>query len=309
MKGRIVVCKEYGKPFEIEEYDVPTLEPGAVLLRMTQAGICGSDLHVWRGGQGNVAFPATGGGMGHEGAGGGAEMGPGITTGTLGTPTKEGDRVIYSAIFPCYHCHLCLRGDTNWCVNRTYPAAGVYPYFTGTYADYLYLPPRHPFFRVPDELPDELLGPVNCAMGTVTTGLLRAGAGEGDTVVIMGAGGLGQHATAMAKDMGAHQVIVLDRLVNRLGLAGEYGADATINSEESTEPAARVQRVSDLMQGRGANIVMELVGKAELLAEGIDMLSNGGSFVEIGDIVRGREVSIDPSKLLPGTSILRPLLP
>jgi D-arabinose 1-dehydrogenase-like Zn-dependent alcohol dehydrogenase len=49
MKGRIVVCKAYGKPFEIEEYDVPTPEPEAVLLRMTQAGICGSDLHVWRG--------------------------------------------------------------------------------------------------------------------------------------------------------------------------------------------------------------------------------------------------------------------
>ena len=56
-------------------------------------------------------------------------------------------------------------------------------------------------------------------------------------------------------------------------------------------------------EGRGANIVMELVGKAELLAEGIGMLSNGGSFVEIGDIVRGREVSIDASKLLAGKSV------
>jgi D-arabinose 1-dehydrogenase-like Zn-dependent alcohol dehydrogenase len=66
MKGRIVVCKEYGKPFEIEEYDVPTPESGAVLLRMTQAGICGSDLHVWRGDQVNVPLPATGRVMGHE---------------------------------------------------------------------------------------------------------------------------------------------------------------------------------------------------------------------------------------------------
>ena len=62
--------------------------------------------------------------------------------------------------------------------------------------------PGHPFFRVPDELPDELLGPVNCAMGTVTTGLMRAGAHEGQYVVIQGAGGLGLNATAMAKDMG-----------------------------------------------------------------------------------------------------------
>ena len=47
MKGRVVICKEYGKPFVIEEYDVPEPVPGAVLLRMTQAGICGSDLHTW----------------------------------------------------------------------------------------------------------------------------------------------------------------------------------------------------------------------------------------------------------------------
>lgn len=304
MKGRVIVCKEYGKPFEMEEYDVPTPEPGAVILRMTQAGICGSDLHVWRGDQVNVPLPPTGRAMGHEGTGVVAQLGAGVTSDTLGTPIREGDRVIYSAVFPCYRCHPCLEGDTNWCANRAYPAAGVYPYFTGTYADFLYLPPRHPFFRVPDELSDDLLGPVNCAMGTVTTGLLRADAGEGDTVVIMGAGGLGLHATAMAKDMGAHQVIVLDRLDNRLRLAEEFGADATLNVEEYATPAARVQRIRELTRGRGATIVMELVGKAELLAEGIDMLSNGGTFIEIGDIVAGREVAIDPSKLLSGKSII-----
>ncbi len=308
MKGRVVVCKEYGKPFEIEEYEVPEPEPGAVLLRMTQAGICGSDLHVWRGDQVNVPLPPTGRAMGHEGTGVVQQLGAGLSTDTLGTPLREGDRVVYSAIFPCNHCHLCLRGDTNWCANRTYRAAGVHPYFTGTYADFLYLPPRHPVFRVPDELSDELLGPVNCAMGTVTTGLLRAGAGQGDTVVIMGAGGLGLHATAMAKDMGAHQVIVLDRLDNRLRLAEEFGADATINIEAFDTQESRVQRVRELSNGRGADVVMELVGRAELLAEGIDMLSNGGTFVEIGDIVRGREVSIDPSKLLAGKNILGSLM-
>jgi D-arabinose 1-dehydrogenase-like Zn-dependent alcohol dehydrogenase len=308
MKGRVVICKEYGKPFEIEEFDVPDPEPGAVLLRMTQAGICGSDLHVWRGDQVNVPLPPAGRLMGHEGTGVVNKLGAGVTTDTLGKPIQEGDRVVYSAVFPCYTCHLCLRGDTNWCVNRTYPAAGEYPYFKGTYADYLYLPPRHPFFRVPDELSDELLGPVNCAMGTVTTGLMRAGIGQGDTVVIMGAGGLGLHAVAMAKDMGAHKVISLDRLDNRLNMAREFGADDAINVEEYDTAAARVQRVRELTDGQGANIVMELVGKAELLAEGIDMLSNGGTFVEIGDIVRGREVSIDPSKLLAGKRIVGSLM-
>ena len=308
MKGRVVICREYAKPFEIEEYEVPDPEPGAVLLRMTQAGICGSDLHTWRGDQVNVPLPPTGRVMGHEGTGVVERMGNGVTTDTLGTPIEEGDRVVYSAVFPCYHCHLCLKGDTNWCVNRGYPAGGVYPYFTGTYGDFLYLPPRHPVFRVPDELPDDILGPVNCAMGTVTTGLERAGAREGNFVVIQGAGGLGLHATAMAKDMGADRVIVLDRLENRLKLAEEFGADHTINIEEFNTPETRVERVKELTNGRGADVVMELVGRAELLAEGIDMLSNGGTFVEIGDIVRGREVSIDPSKLLSGKNIVGSLM-
>ena len=308
MKGRVIACVEYGKPFEIQEYDVPEPAPGAVLLRMTQAGICGSDLHVWRGDQVNVPLPPTGRAMGHEGTGVVETLGDGVTTDSSGTPIQKGDRVVYAAVFPCYSCHQCLKGNTNWCMNRNYPAAGTWPYFTGTYADFLYLPPRHPFFRVPDELEDDLLGPVNCAMGTVTTGLIRAGAGEGNYVVIQGAGGLGVHATAMAKEMGADRVIVLDRLENRLELAEAFGADHTINIEEFNTPETRVRRVKELTDGRGADVVMELVGRAELLAEGIDMLGNGGTFVEIGDIVRGREVSIDPSKLLQGKNIMGSLM-
>jgi len=310
MKGRVVVCKEYGKPFVIEEYEVPEPAPGAVILRMTQAGVCGSDLHTWRGDQNNVnlPLPPTGRAMGHEGTGVIEILGDGVDTDSAGSPIKKGDRVIYAAVFPCYHCRQCLKGNTNWCMNRNYPAAGVWPYFVATYSDYLYLPDRHPFFKVPDELDENILCPVNCAMGTVTTGLIRAQAGEGDYVVIQGAGGLGIHATAMAKEMGADRVIVMDRLENRLQLAEEFGADHTINIEEFNTRETRLRRVRELTDDRGADVVMELVGRAELLSEGIDMLSNGGTFVEIGDIVRGKEVSIDPSKLLTGKNIVGSLM-
>ena len=307
-KGRVVVVTEYGKPFEFREYDLPDPEPGAIVLKILQAGICGSDLHTWRGDQVNIPLPTTGRVMGHEGFGAVYKLGKGVATDSLGVPIKEGDRLMHQAIFPCYRCHMCLRGDISWCVNRESPVADVYPYFTGTYADYLYLPPRHPAFRVPDELPDDILGPVNCALGTVTQGLTSAGAHEGQFVVIQGAGGLGLNATAMAKDMGADRVIVLDRLENRLSLAEEFGADFTINVEEYNTPETRVERVMELTSGRGADIVMELVGRAELMAEGIEMLCNGGTFVEIGDIIPGRVVSIDPSRLLLGKRIIGSLM-
>ena len=117
-KGRVVVCAEYGKPFEIREYDLPDPEPGAIVLKMTQAGVCGSDLHVWRGDQVNVPLPPAGRVMGHEGTGVVYKLGAGVTTDSLGTPIREGDRLMHVAVFPCNRCHMCLRGDTNWCANR-----------------------------------------------------------------------------------------------------------------------------------------------------------------------------------------------
>ena len=304
-RGRVVVLKEYLKPFVIEEYDVPDPEPGAILLKITQAGICGSDLHVWRGDLTANPLPPNGWVMGHEGTGVVAKLGEGVTTDSSGRPIHEGDRLMYTCIVPCNRCYHCLRGEHNWCPNRpTLWEAGAYPYFTGTYADYYYIGPKQPVFSVPSELPNEVLGFVNCATVTVTEGLLRAGAKEGDYVVIQGAGGLGLNATAMAKDMGAHKVIVLDRLENRLHLAEEFGADHTINIEEWNTPEARLEHVWQLTEGRGANIVMELVGRAELLLEGIEFLTNGGTFVEIGSIVPGQTVAFDPSTLLRGKNII-----
>ena len=69
--------------------------------------------------------------MGHEGTGVIYRMGAGVTADSNGEPIREGDRLMHVHVFPCYHCHMCTRGDTNWCVNREYPEGGVWPYFTG----------------------------------------------------------------------------------------------------------------------------------------------------------------------------------
>jgi D-arabinose 1-dehydrogenase-like Zn-dependent alcohol dehydrogenase len=196
----------------------------------------------------------------------------------------------------------------NLCINRPLPAAGEHPYFTGTFGDFLYLPPLHPVFKAPDSLPDEVLAPINCATGTVTNGLILAGATQGQTIVILGAGGLGLTATAVAKDMGADQVIVLDRLENRLKLALAFGADEVINIEHYNTVESRLEKIKSLTNQRGADIVMELVGKPDLLTEGIPMLDNGGTFLEIGDIVAGGKAEIDPSLLLMGKRIIGSLM-
>ncbi|HLF72377.1 MAG TPA: zinc-binding dehydrogenase [Dehalococcoidia bacterium] len=305
MKGRIVVFRGPRKPFEIEEVDVPDPAPGAIVLKITQAGVCGSDLHTWRGEMSTP--PDIRSTMGHEGTGVVYKLGEGVTTDFMGKPIKEGDRIIYSSISGCGRCYQCVTGNRNWCVKgfRFGKPFGEFPYFTGTYGDYYYIQADQPVFRVPDELDDNVLGFVNCAMGTVTEGLMRAGCKEGDFVVVQGSGGLGMNAVAMAKDMGAHRVIVLDRLEHRLALAREFGADETINiDDEYTTVEMRRQRIMEITEGRGADIILELVGIADLVNEGLAYLTPGGTFVEIGNIMRGRTATVDTSTMLLGKKIM-----
>ena len=133
---------------------------------------------------------------------------------------------------------------------------GQHPYFVNTLADYIYLPPLHPIFRVPDELPDEMVVALNCALGTVFQGLKSAGVQQGHTVVLQGVGGLGLYSVALAKDVGAGRIIGIDGKEARLNLARELGADDTININELKSPEERIERVMEITNGRGADIVM-----------------------------------------------------
>src|SRR5262249_24688595 len=101
---------------------------------------------------------------------------------------------------------------------------------------------------------DNLVAPVNCALSQVVYGLNRIGVWLGDTVVIQGAGGLGINAIAVARDMGAGRIIAIDGVAERLALAREFGADATINLRDLPDPADRVARVKELTGGGGAAV-------------------------------------------------------
>jgi threonine dehydrogenase-like Zn-dependent dehydrogenase len=140
-------------------------------------------------------------------------------------------------------------------------------------------------FRVPDVLPDEAIPPVNCALCQVLYGLEQAGVRLGDVVAIQGAGGLGIYAAAVAAEKGASRVISIDGQAPRLQLALRCGATDVIDMTEFPTPAARVQRVKDLTDGRGADIVVEVVGVAAATVEGLDMVRINGTFVDIGNIV------------------------
>lgn len=302
--GLVAAFTGVRRPFALLEFPVPEAEPGAAVVRITMANVCGSDLHIWRGtydvSRGNSEpFCLS---IGHEMTGVVHELGDGFTADSAGDPLAVGDRVVFQYFVGCGECRSCLRDTTPRCpegLKYRFPP-DQYPHFTAAYGQYYYLRPGQAVFKVPDNVPDALAGPANCALAQVIDGLERGHAGPGDRLVIQGAGGLGLNAIAVARERGVSQVIVIDGIQSRLELALDFGADQVIDLDEYPAAEDRVRRVFELTEGDGADLVMELVGSAEVLPEAIAMLAHGGTLLEIGNINQGRTVNIDPSQLVHG---------
>ncbi len=291
-----------GKPFEIREVPIPEVDANGVLIRVTTANICGSDLHFWRG-DAPVRLPDDGWIFGHEMTGRVAKLGSRIKTDSLGHPLKEGDRVAYTYFYPCGRCYACLNKEPAACPHKIERPLGpsAFPHLHGAFADHYYLRPGGAIFAVPAELADEVVAPVNCALAQVMYGLHVAGVRFGDSVVIQGAGGLGLQATAVAKDMGAAVVIVVDQIPGRLELAKAFGADHTLNLKEVPDRRERVKLVREWTGGVGADVACDFVGFPAVIPEGIEMLRSGGTYLEIGTISRGAKIELEPSLLVWGS--------
>ena len=299
--GRAMIYRGLGHPMELKEYPVPEPEPGAILIKMRRANICGSDLHMWRGdvdlaGWG-LPMPVI---LGHEMTGAIAKLGEGVLTDSAGQPLAVGDRVVYRYFLPCGRCRACLNGNDAVCPTGYITVVNpceIPPHFLGGFADYYYLRPNQTVLKVPDDLTDDMVAPANCALSQVIHGLEKVGLGFGETIAIQGAGGLGIYATAVAKEMGAAKVIVIDGIDERLELAKAFGADELIDFREIKTPTERMMKVKELTGGWGADVVAELVGFPRVIDEGIDMLANGGRYLELGNVSPLMTCEFEPSKL------------
>ena len=302
--GLVAAFTGVRQPFALLEFPVPRAEPGAVIVRITMANVCGSDLHIWRGtydvSQGREEpFCIS---IGHEMTGVVHELGEGVASDSAGDSLEIGDRIVFQYFVGCGVCRSCRRETTPRCregLKYRFPP-DQYPHFNAAYGQYYYLRPGQAVFKVPDNVSDELAGPANCALAQVLDGLERGNAGPGDRLVIQGAGGLGLNAIAVARERGVSQVIVIDGVPSRLELALAFGADEVIDLNEYPAAEDRVRRVFELTEGDGADLVMELVGQAAVVPEAIEMLAQGGTLLEIGNINQGQTVTLDPSQLVHG---------
>jgi D-arabinose 1-dehydrogenase-like Zn-dependent alcohol dehydrogenase len=140
--GTMACWMGFGKGFELREYPVPDPAPGAVVIKVAIANVCGSDMHYWKGEQDYAKMgrplPLN---TGHEHMGTVHKLGAGVATDTAGQPLQEGDRVIYRYFNPCGRCKMCLKRNFMSCPTRQsnfLVSCEVWPHFQGGYGQYFY---------------------------------------------------------------------------------------------------------------------------------------------------------------------------
>lgn len=294
--GKRAVLVKAHAPVEVWEKPIPEPGPGEVLLRGQLAGVCGTDVHLWKG-EVELPGPMV---LGHEGIALVEALGEGVTTDYAGTPVAKGDRVYWVPIRPCHRCYDCtVEKNFTQCdqaLAALFRNAAEPP--SACYSEIAWLPAGMPFYRIPDDTPSEAVIAFGCAMPTMLQGLERLGGiSPNQTVVVQGCGPVGLAAAILAADAGAREVIVVGAPKRRLEMAKRLGATATIDLDEVKSPEKRAERVKELTGGRGAEVVIEAAGAVPAFGEGIQLAAKGGRYLIVGLWSAPGTVPVEPRYL------------
>lgn len=293
---KAAVLSEFKTPISVREYPLlESPEPLGALVRVLMAGVCGTDVHLWRG-QLPIPRPNI---LGHETVGTIELLGELLKQDWLGKPLRKGDRITWSSSLACGHCFYCReKRQPTRCLNRK--AYGISynceeaPHCNGGYAEFIYLRPGSAIFALDDALSTERVIGAGCALVTAIHGIERMGISWSDTVVIQGAGPVGLAALAVALDCGAGKVILIGGPEERLKTARRFGASECLNLDDYPSPGQRIQRVRELTRGFGTDILIECVGSPEVVPEALEMCRDGAKFLVLGHYGDAGEVSINP---------------
>ncbi|WP_162294068.1 MULTISPECIES: zinc-binding dehydrogenase [Rhodococcus] len=263
---------------EIQKREVPDPPPGGLIVRVTMAGVCGTDAHLVRG-EVPLPLPIV---LGHEGVGVVEELGDGVTTDSAGTPIEIGDRVYWAPMRPCHHCYYCtVEGDLASCDNLGWPVTADIP-SASTYGDLAWMDAGSMFYRIPDDTPTEAVIAFGCGLPAAMQGIDRLGGiTPRDVVVVQGCGPVGIAATLLAHLAGAREVIVIGAPAHRLEFAKRFGATTTI-ALDTTTPEGRAAQIRELSGGRGPSVVVEAAGHISAFVEGLDLVARNGRFLVLG---------------------------
>jgi len=274
------------QPFEFRTIPVPAPRGSEVVVQVTACTLCGSDLHSVHGRR-KVPTPSI---LGHEILGRIVAFGPDAAhVDYTGKPLEIGDRVTWGIVASCGTCFYCLRELTQKCEQQTkYGHEPIRPGYelTGGLADHCLLANGTALFGIPDQLPDEVACPANCATATVAAAMALAGDLAGRRILVMGAGMLGVTAAAWAHAHGAEQIICCDVDSDRLAVAKAFGATHLSLTGELPEA------VSACTSGYGVDITLELTGAPEAFETALPLTRMGGDVILIGSVFPSRPVPL-----------------
>ncbi len=245
-------------PWKLEDVPVPRVGDRDVLVKIKATGICGSDLHYKHGGFQPGKVPII---LGHEIAGIVEETGVEVKN------LCAGDRVTVHYIISCGDCVHCGQGNDNRCRSRR----SIGHHLDGGFAEYIAVPSRNAL-RLPDEIPFEQGAIIGCAVSTPFHALRIGGFQPGDTVAVFGLGGVGMHAVAWARALGASKVIGVDIVDFKLRLAKDLGADFVINAAEE-DPVEEIRRLTD---GLAVDVALEVAGTEKTMEYAISSVCESG---------------------------------
>lgn len=294
----------------LREFDVPDPEPGVVVIAMHLSGICGTDKHTFRGESKQYAGTAHERDLDYPLICGHENVGTVVATGgpaydTNGVQLKQGDRIVPGANVPCGSCYYCLNSYPYYFCQHLEDYGnslnvGRAPSLFGGWSQYMYLLPRTPIFRVPDELPDEVA--VITEVMAVTHGVdkgiavlgLQGGSRSGFSVAVLGTGPLGLCHLIKSRMLGAGMVIATDVLPGRLQFADQFGVDLALDAS-ATEAAERTEAILDATHGRGVDLALDCSGVPSTFKEALGAVRTGGVVVEAGAFVDMGPVQMNPN--------------
>ncbi len=276
------------EPLEVREIRTPRPQAGEVLVKVIACGLCHSDLHVMAG---KIPFPLPAV-LGHEVSGTIVEMGPN----TRHSGLTVGDQVCGAFLMPCGQCPECARGRDDLCApffefnrlkgqlfdgtSRLADLDGnvIAQYSMGGLAEYCVIPVTA-VAKMAEGMDPVAASIIGCAAMTAY-GAVRRGADlqYGETVAIIGIGGVGSNIVQVAKEMGARHIIAIDVDDEKLAAAERLGATETINSRSVD---AR-ERVFEITGGRGVDVAIEALGIPATFEQALTLLADGGRMVPIG---------------------------
>ncbi|GAB3140709.1 S-(hydroxymethyl)mycothiol dehydrogenase [Marisediminicola antarctica] len=272
-----VVVRSKNAPVSLETILVPDPGPGEALVDILTCGVCHTDLHYKQGAI-NDDYPFL---LGHEATGVVAAVGDGVTN------VVPGDRVILNWRAVCGQCRACRRGEAQYCFNtfnatqkmtledgtELSPALGI-----GAFAEKT-LVAAGQCTKVDEDVDPAAVGLLGCGvMAGIGAAINTGSVGLGDSVAVIGCGGVGIAAIVGAKLAGATTIIAVDIDQRKVDLAVSLGATHGVNSRDE-EP---VEAIRALTEGNGANVVIDAVGRPETFSQAFYARDLAGTVVLVG---------------------------